>query len=140
VLEVERGKRRLEQRREDVPVPREPLELVDGDDAPAFLDQPWPEVELARNDGAARARDDVGANLRQPALRQIRIAVVERPSDGELEDAVAEELQPLVGVGAVGRPRRVRERGVEQRLRQPRDQRLESARVAGLRDVVTGAT
>jgi hypothetical protein len=55
------------------------------------------------------ARDDVGADLRQPALGEVRIAVVELPGDGELEDAVAQELQALVRRSTVGSPGRVGE-------------------------------
>src|SRR5262249_60081076 len=62
VLEEERRKRCFEQRGEDVPVLREALELVRRDVC-AALEQALPEVELARDDGAALARDDVGANL-----------------------------------------------------------------------------
>jgi hypothetical protein len=37
------------------------------------------------------------------------VRVVERTRDSELEDAVPEELEPLVRERPVGRPRRVRE-------------------------------
>jgi hypothetical protein len=59
VLEEQRGQRRLEQRREDVPVAREPAELLLRDDALPLLDEPGAEIQLARDDGAARPRDDV---------------------------------------------------------------------------------
>jgi hypothetical protein len=62
-------------------------------------------------------------NLRQPALRQFRIPVVERPRYGELEDAVAEELEPLVRVGAVGGPRGMGKRVLDQLRRELVDQR-----------------
>jgi hypothetical protein len=39
----------------------------------------------------------VGADLRQPALRGLAEAVEDGPRDRELEDAVAEELEPFVG-------------------------------------------
>ena len=54
VLEEERGERRLEQRREDVPVAGKPAELLLRDDALPLLDEPGAEIELARDDGAAR--------------------------------------------------------------------------------------
>ena len=47
------------------------------------------ELELARDDGAARARDDVRAHLRHPALGEVGEPVVERPRDRELEHRVA---------------------------------------------------
>jgi len=96
VLEVDRRERRFEQRRENVPVPGEPLELVPRDElVPAFGEQ-LPEPELPRNHRTARPGDDVGADFRQPPLRKVRITVVERTGDRQLEDAVAEELEPLV--------------------------------------------
>jgi hypothetical protein len=38
----------------------------------------------------------VRANLRELTLGEVGIPLVELPRDGELEDAVAEELQPLI--------------------------------------------
>jgi hypothetical protein len=128
VLQEESRKRRLEERGQDVSVLREPLELVRGNPA-SPLDQPPPEPELGADDGAARARDDVGADLGETPFREVREAVVERLRDRELEHAVAEELEALVRGGAVGRPGRVREDGL-----QPRDrQRLEQALQLDLR-------
>jgi hypothetical protein len=46
----------------------------------------------------------------------------ERVRNGELEDAVAEELEPLVGRATVARPRRVREDGLRQLRRERVDQ------------------
>src|SRR6266536_3537975 len=63
VLEEERAEGRLQQRREDVAVADEPLELVLGKRVRSALEQPLAEIELARDDRAALARDDVGANL-----------------------------------------------------------------------------
>jgi hypothetical protein len=57
------------------------------------------------------------------------MAVVQRVRDGELEDAVAEELEPLVRGGALARPRRVRENG----LRQLRRERVDQVREVGIR-------
>ena len=108
MLEEERGQGRLEQGGEDVPVAREPVELVRRD-VTRLLGQAPPEVELTRDDGAARARDDVRADLREPSLREVGVALVKRARDGELEDAVAEDLQPLVRRRAVVRPGAVRE-------------------------------
>jgi hypothetical protein len=53
------------------------------------------------------------ANLGQTSLREVLVAVVQGPSDGELENAVPEELKPLVGGGPVGRPGGMREDVVE---------------------------
>ena len=78
VLEEERAERRLEQRREDVAVADEPVELVLGERLRAALVKPPAEIELARDDGTALARDDVRADLRQPPLGEVRMRVVER--------------------------------------------------------------
>jgi hypothetical protein len=51
----------------------------------------------------------VGSDLREPALGRLAEAVVDRAGDRELEDAVAEELEPLVRVRPVVRPGRVLE-------------------------------
>jgi len=51
----------------------------------------------------------VRADLRQPAFGELRKALVQLSRDGQLEDAVAEEFEPLVGRRAVRRPGRVRE-------------------------------
>jgi len=59
---------------------------------------------------AAPARDDVGADAAELTLGQVGIALVEGGRDGEAEDAVAEELEPLVGGGAIRRRRRMRQR------------------------------
>jgi hypothetical protein len=58
------------------------------------------------------------------------MAVVERVGDGELEDAVAEELEPLVRRAALARPRGVGEDGLCQLRREPVDQ-LREVEVGG---------
>jgi hypothetical protein len=107
MLEEERGQCGLQQRREDVAVMGEPVELVVRDVRTA-LGEPLPELELTGDDGATGTGDDVGADLREPSLAEIRIALVQLARDRELEDAVAQELQPLVGRGPLARPGRVR--------------------------------
>ncbi len=62
------------------------------------------------------------ANLREPPLSGILEAVEDRARDRELEDAVPQELEPLVRLGAVLRPGRVREDLLEPFLRQLGDQ------------------
>ena len=109
VLEQERAERRLEQRREDVAVADEPVELVVRQLALPRSLQLVPEVELPRDDGAALAGHDVRADLREPPLGEVGMSVVEGARDRELEHAVAEELEPLVRERPVGRPGRVRE-------------------------------
>jgi hypothetical protein len=64
----------------------------------------------------------VRADLRQAALGEVRIALVERLGDRELENAVAEELETLVRLGAFGGPRRVCEDVRQPRRRQRVDQ------------------
>jgi triphosphoribosyl-dephospho-CoA synthetase len=81
----------------------------------------------------------VRADLRQPPFGEVGEPLVQRPGDGELEDAVAEELEPLVGIAAVGRPRRVRERVVETLRRELLDEGSEPGAVAR-RFAATGAT
>jgi hypothetical protein len=130
VLEEERRERRLEQRREHVPIPREPLELLVGHRG-AACHQALAEAEVARHDGAASARDDVRAHLRQPALGEVGVVVVERAGDRELEHAVAEELEPLVRRGAVRRPGRVGEDVLEPLLGELLDQAFERSEADG---------
>ena len=118
------ARRALEQGGENVPVPREPLELLVGDRRTAS-DQLLAEPELPCHDGAARPRDDVRTDLRQPALREVGIVVEERLRDRELEHAVAEELEPLVRRCPVGRPRGVGEDVLEPLLGELLDQAFE---------------
>jgi hypothetical protein len=54
---------------------------------------------------------------------------VEGVRDGQLEDAVAEELQPLVRRATFARPRRMG----EDRLRQLRRERVDQLREVGIR-------
>jgi len=51
----------------------------------------------------------VRPDLGQPSLRSIRKAVEHRPRDRKLEHAVAEELESLVRLCTILRPRRVGE-------------------------------
>jgi hypothetical protein len=139
VLEEERRDRRLEQRRGDVPALDDPLELLGGETLPRRGREPLTEVQLARDRRAALARDDVRADLREPALGRVRVAVVQLLRDRELEDAVAEELEPLVRGSAVGRPRRMGEDVLDPLARQRVDQAAEVGRVAGRRRAATGA-
>ena len=132
VLEVDGGDRRLEQRGEHVAVAREPLDLL-APAAPASCTQPLAEPELARDDRAARTRDDVRAHLRHPPLVEVREAVVERAGDRELEHRVAEKLEPLVRLGALGGPGRVREDGRRALGRQRVDQLPEGSVLTGAR-------
>lgn len=78
------------------------------------------------------------AHLRQPALRRVGEAVEDRTGDRELENAVAEELQPLVRRRAVFRPRGVREDLLEPVVRELGDEAAELARPA-LRVATPGA-
>jgi hypothetical protein len=136
VLEEERAERRFEQRGEHILVLRKPFELL-GLEAVVVLDESRAELELTGDDGAARTRDDVRADLREPSLREVGVARVELVCDGQLEDAVAEKLQPLVRLDPLGRPRGVRERGRRPLGRQRVDQRRELSTV---RLAATGAT
>jgi hypothetical protein len=48
------------------------------------------------------------SDLRQPSFGERGVPPVQLVGNRELEDAVAEELEALVGDGALRRPRRVR--------------------------------
>src|SRR5439155_14480492 len=126
VLQEEGRERRLEERREHVPVAGQPLALFRRN-ARGLLAEPAAEVEFARDGSAARAGDDVRPDLREPALGEVREAVVELARNRQLEDAVAEELEPLVRRGAVRRPRGMGEDVLQALPRQRRDQPLELA-------------
>ena len=128
VLEEECAERRLDDRGEDVPVLREPLEFVGRRDR-CPLDETRAEVELAGYLRAARPRDDVRARLGESSLSEVGMPLVERVGDGELQDAVAEELQPLVRVAALARPRCVG----EDTLRQLRRERVDQLREVAVR-------
>jgi len=108
VLEIDGGECRLEDRRKDVSVASEPVDLVLREPGPRPA-QPVAQIELGCDDCAARPRHDVRTHLRHPPLGELREAVEEVARDGELQHRVAEELEALVGEGAVGGPRRMRE-------------------------------
>jgi hypothetical protein len=116
VLEVERGDRRFEDRREDVPAARDALELI-GRDPTRDLEEPLSEPELLRDQSAGLPRDDVRADLREASLRGLAEAVEDGARDRELEDAVAEELESLVRRRPFVGPRRVGEDLLEARPR-----------------------
>ena len=138
VLEEDRRESGLEQRGEDVAVLSEPAELLGLGQDPV-LEQPLAEPELVGDEGAGPARDGVRADLRQPTLGELRVAVVQVPGDRELEDAVAEELQALVRGRPVRRPRGVREDLLLPFRRERADQLGQAPDVACL-GVATGAS
>ncbi len=123
MLEVESSQARLDERRQDVPIRREAPRLGLG--LRRMLRETLAELQLAADDGAAVARDDVGPDLRQPAFLIAGEALVELAGDRQPKDAVAEELEPLVGLRAVFRPRRVRECAAEPLLGKLVDQAAE---------------
>jgi hypothetical protein len=75
-------------------------------------------------------------NLRHPAFGEVRIAVEEIAGDCEIQDAVAEELESLVGGGAVGRPVRMREDTLEPLPGERLDQVPELVRFSGRRAAI----
>ena len=95
-LEVDRGDRSLEQRREHVPAERDPLRARLRDVLRTRRRASSPSPSSRATAAQLCARDDVGADLREPALGSLGKAVVERARDRELEHGVAEELEPLV--------------------------------------------
>jgi hypothetical protein len=78
-------------------------------------------------------------DLREAALGRGLEAIEHRTCDGELEDAVAQELEPLVGLRAILGPRRVGENLLEAALRQLPDQATELIRPGLRRRVSPGA-
>src|SRR5581483_6804752 len=86
----------------------EPRELL-GLCGRAVLEELLAQPERVGDRRAGPPGHDVRADLRQPPLRELGEAVVQVARDGELEDAVAEELEPLVRGRPVRRPGRVRE-------------------------------
>ena len=67
------------------------------------------EPEAPADDRAALPRHDVRADLGELPLRVLRKPLVELLGDRKPENAVPEELEALVGVGAGRRPGRMRE-------------------------------
>jgi hypothetical protein len=130
VLDIERAERCLDERGDDVPVPRELVQLL-GRDTCAVLDEFRAQVEAAPDDGAALTRDDVRADLREPALLVVGELLVELLRDREPEDAVAEELEPLVRSRAILGPGRVREDADGPLRRERVDERREGLRCSG---------
>ncbi len=124
VLQVERGDRRLEKCSKDVPAPRDALKLVRRDLA-GVLREPVAEPELLRDDCARLPGDDVRADLREPPFRGILEAIEDAAGDRELEHAVPEKLEALVGLGPHFGPRRVREDLLEPLGRELADQPTE---------------
>jgi hypothetical protein len=86
------------------------------------------DVDFPRYFRAGGPRDDVCARLRQPAFEEVRMARIERIRNRELEDAVAEELEPLIRGAPLARPGRVREDGLRQLRRKRVDQLREVSR------------
>ena len=122
VLDVERGEHRLHQRREDVARPAQVVRYL------AALLEPSVEPELGSDDRTGAARDDVRANLRKLAFGEVRVSVVQRARDDEAQDAVAEELEPLVRLDAIVGLRGMAEDLLEPSGRQLVDQPLERGR------------
>ena len=62
------------------------------------------------------------ANLGELPLGEVGMAHVERVRDGKLENAIAEELEPLVRLATLARPGRVGEDVLRQLRPEPVDQ------------------
>jgi hypothetical protein len=74
----------------------------------------------------------VRPDLRQLTLGELGVPLVELPRDRQLEDAVAQELEALVGGRTIRRPGRVREDVLQALRRELEDQRVEGG-VTGAR-------
>ena len=107
-LEVHGRDGGLEHGCEDVPAARDPLQLVLRCFARA-VEEPVAEAELLRHRGAALARHDVGADLRETPFRGRAETIEHRSRDRKLEDAVAQKFQTLVRRRPIVRPGGVRE-------------------------------
>jgi hypothetical protein len=127
VLDVHGRDRSLEDGGEDVAAPRDALELVCGC-VPGELEQALSERELPCDRSATLTRDDVRPNLREPAFGRSWEAIEDGARDRKLEDAVAQELEPLVRVGAILDPRGVGEYLLEPVGGKLRDQAAELGR------------
>jgi len=130
VLKEQRAERGLDDGGQHIAVPREALELVLRGRGGCALDETPPKIEVPSHLGASGTRDDVGTDLCELPLAEVRVAGVERMRDRELEDAVTEELEPLVGGATLARPRRVCEDGLRQ-LRRERVDQLREVGIAG---------
>ena len=75
-------------------------------------------AELARHAGARRAAHGLRAHLGEPAGAVALEAREQMGGDREAQDDVTEEGEPLVGLGALLDPRRVRERLPPERVGQ----------------------
>ena len=124
MLEVERGDRSLENRREDVAAARDALELV-ASDMSCVVQETISERELLSHNGTGLPRHDVRADFREAAFRGVAETVEDGTRDCELENAVPEELEALVRLGSVLRPGRVSEDLVESGPRKLGDQAAE---------------
>ncbi len=71
-----------------------------------MLEEQLLQAELVGDDRAAPAGDDVRPQAGELPFCEVRVLVVQRARDRELEDAVAQEFEPLVRVAPVGCPRR----------------------------------
>jgi hypothetical protein len=126
VLEVDRSEAGFDERGEDVAVRGQPQELV-GVDLARVAGEEVAQPQALPDDRAALARDDVRADLGETAFGLVGKAVVELLRDREPENAVAEELQPLVRVRTARRPRGMRECVLKALARKRLDQSEELA-------------
>jgi hypothetical protein len=81
----------------------------------------------------------MGSDLREPSLRRLAEAIEDGACDRKLENAVPEELEAFVRIGAVVGPRRVGEDVVEPVRRELVDQPAELGRPIGDRRATPGA-
>jgi hypothetical protein len=79
---------------------------------------PVVDSERLRDLDTRAATDGLGADLGEPACGGALEAWKDRPRDGDAEDAVAEEGEPLVGLRAVLDPGGMRERLLGEALRE----------------------
>jgi len=86
-------------------------------------EQPFAESEAPADYGAALARHDVRADLRELPFLVVGKPSVELACDRKAQDAVSEELEPLVGLRAILGPGGMRKGVTETRLRKRVDQR-----------------
>jgi hypothetical protein len=95
-------------------------------------------TEPSRHIGARLARHRLGPQLRQPPGAELGKARVDVRGDGQAQDAVSQEREPLIRLAAVVDPRGVRERLADEIVRKLIEECLQALSLCA-QDAVSGA-